>query len=939
MSDLESSVLAAVLGFARSRLDQLLKKLATDAETLLISVLPDATTAERALAAGTTATAHLVTARGHLDQLTTDLAAEPNSLGEVQTAFAEFAAALGEIDAALRAINAGVPGFPPAEQAVLTVVRKAVSSGGAGVSGLLSQLGLGALGSISQGLSASGTTISLQLANPAPRSIGGAAQGLTVSGTTLKANVDYGTQAALGLTLATDLAVGLAADGFVEELLGGDASATTNLKISIDTSHGLRFQSGTKMRADLPGSLAVPGIQLRGLGVEIPAHRPFSLMLTGTIAGSLGPISAIVQGAGIALSIDPAQIGSGAAPVSLTLEAPTGVGLSVDAGVIHGGGFLTQRNGEYGGALDLSLGPIDITATGLLGTDPFSLVLVLSVRFTPAIQLSFGFTLNAVGGLLALERTVSTDALRAGIHDHTADTMLFPKDPVAAAPTILELLRGMFPTQAGGFVAGPLLELGWGAPISFVTARIGVVIALPDPKVLLIGSLRVALPAPEAPIVDIRADLYGEITPDHLLFLVSLSGSKVAGFSIAGDFGVLIAWGDDPNLAFSAGGFHPHYSPPGELAGMRRVSVDISPPSFLTLRADAYLALTSNSFQLGARVELHAEVAGVDAEGHLQFDALVLWAPTFHFEIELTAGVSLYAFGESFATVDLHLRLEGPGPWVAQGSASVSVLFFDVDLDIPRISWGEGENQPRTPVHPQKMVRDELSKPAAWEARLPADADALVRLIPVVDAGATVVHPLGALEARQRIVPLETVIERIGANPVEVPRVNLGPPLVGGQGAKAVSAVTDLFAPGEFLTLTDDQKLSRPAFEPFPSGIVIAAETALYGTPSSVPYQWFTICPPSPTRTRGPLISLIAIHAALLATGPAGKAVAIAGNPYAVEAEPVALADAGAAKVRTVRDLSPVPGVTDGPMTTVAAAHLVAQLGEMAQWVGAGIGA
>ena len=78
------------------------------------------------------------------------------------------------------------------------------------------------------------------------------------------------------------------------------------------------------------------------------------------------------------------------------------------------------------------------------------------------------------------------------------------------------------------------------------------------------------------------------------------------------------------------------------------------------MQAKAYLALTANSFQLGAEVHLRADVGVAGAEGHLSFDAIVRWAPTFSFEIDLSAGFSIYALGMSFAGVDLRLNLGGP---------------------------------------------------------------------------------------------------------------------------------------------------------------------------------------------------------------------------------------------------------------------------------------
>jgi hypothetical protein len=939
MSDLESELLTAALDFGRARLEALLDSVATDAKAILLSLVPAATAAQIAAveAIAPDVATDLADAQTNLSTFGADLTSA-HTLADLESAFGQLASALTAVDDAATKVStaAGIPVTNP----LGTLVKSAVKAGGDAFGGLIDQLGLGGAGGLSDNFTSSGTVISYQLANLAARDIPPAPAGmLTLSNTTFTAALDCA-EPKLTLTLTTGLAINLAADGFVQEIVGSSANVDTTLTVTVDTSNGLRFQAGAKGRANLDGSLAIPGVNLHELGIEIPDGDALGLALTGTLEGSLGPIDAIIQGAGVALTFDPSKFGTGN-PVSLALQPPTGAGLTVDAGVVHGGGFVVNQGTTYGGALDLALGPIEIKAVGLVGTDPFSLVLVLSVRFTPAIQLSFGFTLNAVGGLLALERTISTDALRAGIHDHTADTVLFPADPVGSAPTILQLLQAIFPPQQGAFVAGPMLELGWGAPISFVTARLGVIIALPDPKVILIGSLRVALPDPDVPIVDLRADIYGEITPDHLLVLVSLGGSKIAGFSLAGDFGVLIAWGDDPDLAISAGGFHPHYSPPGELAGMRRVSVDLSPPSLLTLRAEAYIALTSNSFQLGTRVELKAEVAGVGAEGHLEFDALVLWEPTFHFEIDLSAGISLYAFGESFASVTLSLHLEGPGPWAVQGSASLSLLFFDIDLNIPRIVWGSGSNDPAPAVHPQDLVFARLQDKASWVAQLPDGASMLARLVPLADE-AGVVHPLGALEARQHVLPLETVIDHIGASPVDVNRINLGQPVIGDGAvlAQAISNATDTFAPGDFLVLTDDEKLSRPAFEPFPAGAVVAAATSIYGAASTTNYEWFTVMPPGRGGVRQTYTSLAGLHELLLRAGPAGAATPAAANPYAVIPDKISLADPGVARVRSTVDLSVPAGVSADPMTTTAAARVVAGLTPgTAQWVGAGVGA
>ena len=107
----------------------------------------------------------------------------------------------------------------------------------------------------------------------------------------------------------------------------------------------------------------------------------------------------------------------------------------LDAGGFTGGGFLYLDipKGEYAGALELSFqGIVDLSAVGILNTklpdgEPgFSLLILISAEFAP-IQLSFGFTLIGVGGLIGLNRTILFDPLRAGVRDGSLNSVLFPR--------------------------------------------------------------------------------------------------------------------------------------------------------------------------------------------------------------------------------------------------------------------------------------------------------------------------------------------------------------------------------------------------------------------------------------------------------------------------------------------------------------------------------
>jgi hypothetical protein len=691
--------------------------------------------------------------------------------------------------------------------------------------------------------------------------------------------------------------------GPIGSLLGKAGSVQADVTVGVDSVRGLTVGGGA--RVVLPAHPKLGPLDIREMTLETPPGARGTIELGTTIKAEIGGvIVATVDGSGLRLTIDPAAVTRGDNPLSVTLKPPTGIGLVLDAGLIVGGGFLGERSGGYGGALQLRLGPVEVKAVGLLTLDPrFALVVVMSISFLPAIDLTFGFTLNAVGGILGLEHRLDADALRAGLTSGALDNIMFPADPVAAAPAILSTLEAVFPVDGGSIVIGPMIEVGWGRPVSFLTAQVGVIISLPDPLIVIIGRVRIALPAPQLPIVDLRAVIYGEITPDQLLIRVSLNGSRIAAFPVSGDMALLVRWGGGAEIAITAGGFHPRFDPPGGLSGLQRLAMDLSPPAILSLRSEAYFAVTTNSVQLGSRTEMSADLGIADISGHFNFDALVLLSPHFAFTLDASAGLTVHVFGATLMAVQLLLHLSGPAPWTAQGSAEVEVLWSSTSVDIGPFTWGDADNPPPAPADPRQLVHDALHhNPGAWQALVPPEADRAVRLKPVAPSDVEVtLHPLSLFEVRQHAVPLETVITRVGAHPVPEGqrRVNFEVPQVGGRQAGALSPVIDLFAPGSFLDLTDDQKLSRPSFEPMLAGARIRppGETAPFGgsREAALRYETF-VCddeaPPGRRSLRRDSLFASAPHAALGA-GAAGRSDLRAWERYARPADPIVLAHAG----------------------------------------------
>jgi len=243
--------------------------------------------------------------------------------------------------------------------------------------------------------------------------------GFSLVDSELSAFLNYKNPASIGILFKTKLKVDLRSDTLLQTLISGDApsSDTDYTTFALDSTTGLSFGDGGAQSLMLPGRFSFPGIELRGLVINRPdadSNDPSDqIAIKATLAGSLSVAGFVVDGAGVAIRYRP-NAGAGQLPFDFAPRLPDAAGVSLDVGVAKGGGYVYRKGSEYGGVLDLQLLSIGVTVVCIINTDPFSMVVMISVRFFPKIELSFGFTLNGLGGILALERRVNSDALNQG---------------------------------------------------------------------------------------------------------------------------------------------------------------------------------------------------------------------------------------------------------------------------------------------------------------------------------------------------------------------------------------------------------------------------------------------------------------------------------------------------------------------------------------------
>jgi hypothetical protein len=82
----------------------------------------------------------------------------------------------------------------------------------------------------------------------------------------------------------------------------------------------------------------------------------------------------------------------------------------------------------------------------------------------------------------------------------------------------------------------------------------------------------------------------------------TLHDSRLVRFPLTGDMALRLSYGDQPAFAFAVGGFNPRFAPPPAFPALERLTLTLAKDGGNpTIVCQTYLALTSNTAQLGVR--------------------------------------------------------------------------------------------------------------------------------------------------------------------------------------------------------------------------------------------------------------------------------------------------------------------------------------------------
>lgn len=514
----------------------------------------------------------------------------------------------------------------------------------------------------------------------------------------------------------------------------------------------------------------------------------------------------------------------GGSLIAIGPTPPNAFQAKLDAGPVQGNGALLVTDSGVAGVISARIGVIEVAALASLARTPSggpSFLAVFAAGFTPGLQFGFGFQIGRVGGLIGIERAIDRDAMAAKLRDGTLAAVLFPLDVGPSARAALVAVDQLFPPRDGSVVVGPTFRLSWleVAGAGFASVDLAVLIQLPGPVIALVGSVRAGIPGLTA-FLRLRADILGVLDFPARTATVdaSLVDSGVLGiFTIYGDLAFAVSWGADPYTVLSLGGFYPGFSPePAKIRPLNRLGMALDVPlPGLTFRAEGYLAATSNTLQLGGRLEVGIDAGIASVSGYLGVDALNQFTP-FHFTADVAAGLAVRFLGHTFAGVRFAGHIDGPGPVSLHGKITVETFLKDFDWEDTFV-FGRPESPAAIP--PRRAVDVLVAEEfAPTNLRASGGIDPSVVLsTPDRQGDFAVVAPLSGLIWTQHRVPLGLPVDRVDGTPLGARQT------IRATAARQTGVERDRFAPGSFITLTKAQALATPTYDLLDAGVQVSA--------------------------------------------------------------------------------------------------------------------
>jgi len=606
------------------------------------------------------------------------------------------------------------------------------------------------------------------------------------------------------------------------------------LELGYSLQDGFRFNGAYKLHIPIDTKIDLKVIKFRQINLELGSgdFKNIEANLLTNFTVDFGGIAISFPDMGFGMDINYMKPGGGFGDLDFSprIRFPSGLGIAIDVSAVKGAGLISwnKKKEEFFGLFELNI--LEMCSVGgfLLfnmkmpdGTRGFSFMGALSVSFTPGIQLGMGFSLTGIGGSLGINRGIDIKKLREAVRNGSLNSIMFIENIKDNMDFVLANITSYYPLSQGQMFFGFLAKITWG---EILKGNLGLFVQAPAPiGIYIAGSIKVSIADALESLLVIQVDFIGGIEFDKGLFFdASVVNSHIVGVSIYGDISLRIYWGGSTKgFLLSAGGFHPLYKPhPGfDVGEMKRLGMKLN-WGILKLSLEAYFAITSNSVQFGANLQIVVGWEQFGLSGYLYFDVLFQFNP-FMFSFMVGAGLAVKIGKLTLFSIKLSFELNGPARWNAKGTASFWFLCAKIPIDFD-ITWGkkqEVSNKKYIEIYPlySKSYEDNNN----WEVIQSDLTDNLV-VMDKIDSRDLVMQPSDRLSFTQHAVPLNQDMARYGeAYPGDMEKISLRKVKIAGAEVDYRKTVAS-FAPSLIRELDGEEGLHIPSYENMEAGFVLA---------------------------------------------------------------------------------------------------------------------
>src|SRR5262249_7314758 len=161
-----------------------------------------------------------------------------------------------------------------------------------------------------------------------------------------------------------------------------------------------------------------------------------------------------------------------------------------------------------------------------------------------------------------------------GLSSGTLATLLFPRDPIVNAGTLIRNLSSAFPARRGSYLLGLMVKIGWFTP-TLVLMDLALILEFGSRQRLLsLGRISALLPSADNDLVRLQMEAIGVIDFDAGTAAIDaeLVDSRLAHkFPVTGAAALRAGFGEGPGFVLAVGGFNPNFAAPTSFPTLKRV--------------------------------------------------------------------------------------------------------------------------------------------------------------------------------------------------------------------------------------------------------------------------------------------------------------------------------------------------------------------------------